>query len=30
MATGTDSFAAPDEISLVRGGEYYRAQHAVG
>src|SRR5271165_3695305 len=30
MATGTDSSSAPSEISLVRGGLYYRAQHAVG
>jgi len=30
MATGTDSSSAPAEISLVRGGPFYRAQHAVG
>ena len=30
MATGTDSSSAPAEISLVRGGLFYRAQHAVG
>ena len=30
MATGTDSSSAPVEISLVRGGPFYRAQHAVG
>jgi hypothetical protein len=30
MATGTDSSSAPPEISLVRGGPFYRAQHAVG
>jgi len=30
MASGTDSFSAPAEISLLRGGPFYRAQHAVG
>jgi hypothetical protein len=30
MACGTDPSSAPDEISLVRGGAFYRAQHAVG
>jgi hypothetical protein len=30
MATGTGSSSAPGEISLVRGGPFYRAQHAVG
>jgi hypothetical protein len=30
MATGTDSSSAPGAISLVRGGPFYRAQHAVG
>jgi hypothetical protein len=30
MANGTDSSSAPAEISLVRGGLFYRAQHAIG
>jgi hypothetical protein len=30
MATGTESSSPPAEISLVRGGLYYRAQYAVG
>jgi hypothetical protein len=30
MATGTDSSSAPGEISLIRGGPFYRIQHAVG
>jgi len=30
MATGTDSSSTPAEISLVRGGPFYRAQQAVG
>lgn len=30
MASGTDPSSGPDEISLVRGGAFYRAQHAVG
>jgi hypothetical protein len=30
MATETDSSSAAAEISLVRGGVFYRAQHAVG
>jgi hypothetical protein len=30
MASGTDSSSTPAEISLVRGGPFYRAQQAVG
>jgi hypothetical protein len=30
MATGTDAASAPVEISLVRGGPFYRVQHAIG
>ena len=30
MATGTDSSSAPGEVSLVRGGPFYRVQHALG
>src|SRR5277367_5386762 len=30
MATGTNSSSTPAEVSLVRGGPFYRAQQAVG
>jgi hypothetical protein len=30
MASGTESSSDPGEISLVRGGPFYRAQHALG